>query len=151
MFHVLCWYICNLGAYIATLWQRACVFIFLLWRKDRRLLPGYFKMKPWYQLMCSKITIKAHCQFKLCVHSLHFSLKKGELFENLGFYKLKMTRATEWLSQLNAQLLISAQVLISGSWIQAPGKAPYSAGSRFSFCGSPCLHVLFLSLCQIKV
>ena len=34
-----------------------------------------------------------------------------------------------WLSQLSIQLLISAQVLISGLWIQAPHWAPHLAWS----------------------
>jgi len=37
-----------------------------------------------------------------------------------------MPGAPGWLSQLSAQLLISAPVLISGLWVQAPCWAPHS-------------------------
>lgn len=47
--------------------------------------------------------------------------------------------AREWLNQLSVRLLITAQVVISGSWNQTPRRAPCSAGNMLQDSLSPSL------------
>ena len=51
--------------------------------------------------------------------------------------KKKKKRMPGWLSRLGCQLLISAQVMISGSWDQAQHWAPCSVGSSLNDFLSP--------------
>ena len=54
----------------------------------------------------------------------------GLILESIELlYQKASLGAPGWLSQLSGQLLISAQVKISGSWDQAPCGAPRPAGS----------------------
>ena len=53
--------------------------------------------------------------------------------------------APGWLSQSSCHLLIMAQVMISGSWDQAPHWAPHSSGRFFLPTPAPA-HMSSLSL-----
>ena len=60
------------------------------------------------------------CPLSICTSHLSTSFAKPHYFK-------KMSKGT-WVAQL-VKLLPSAEVMISGSWDQAPGWAPCSAGS----------------------
>ena len=77
----------------------------------------------------------------------------GNLKENQDFalfFNFDLWGAPEWRSQSSVRLLVSAQVMISGSWDQALHGAPHSAGSLLEILSSspsaPPTHALSFSL-----
>jgi len=60
----------------------------------------------------------------------------------LDHQKLASPGVPGWLSRLSVQLLISARVVISGSWDPAPHQCGICLGFSLSLCLclSPCLH-----------
>ena len=67
----------------------------------------------------------------------HFEGKVIQSNSDRDFDKNITLGAPEWLSWLLSAWLISAQVMISVSWDQAPHRGPYSVGSHFSLSTAP--------------
>ena len=55
-----------------------------------------------------------------------------------------------WLSQLSIPLSISAQVMIMGSWDQAPCQAPYLAWSLFGILSLYIYNIKFILIYKIS-
>ena len=125
---------------VAFLWG-----LFFLWHRGIQLLPPPLTAQEsgrrnlncaFFHVDCNRISWSV-----ISMKKMHLSILMSCMLYYLtseiganGEYKMLSIGAPGWLSWFSVQLLISAQVMISGAWDQAPCQAPHWAQGSFRFC-----------------
>ena len=101
------------------LWNYWTLMAFLAWMASRSFWIHWF----FWETLLRPCRLQEFSFSSTCI--------KNYLFKNI-----KTSRAPGWHSQLNLQLLVSAQVMISESYDQAPRQAPHSVWNLLTIYSS---------------